>query len=321
MVRPLPRSETGPLRAGNEPPQDKAGPANAGDEGGGVGLDPTLFGRHPQGLAVEAGDLCMQSPGVIAVTIPADLAEGAEFVTEATLHPETAAEASVQVEVRADASSSLPAGGLVPAVPVVARKDSTAWRRFERAFADVRDLFPRAVCYGRIVPVDEVVTLNLYYREDDHLRRLMLDDDEIGFASTIYRGADVVGSDYGTACEADVGIARGRAGRRIVRNMAQTRAERRVLDKVLGISAHDSDEPAVVDARRSAPAPSSSRRRLPASEVSDAEARWQAAAAPVEPEVIEAQVEPEPEPEFRPETLPPVVGENGDIFPDFGGAS
>ena len=37
--------------------------------------------------------------------------------------------------------------------------------------------------------------------------------------------------------------------------MAQTRAERRVLDKVLGISAHDSDEPAVVDARRSAPRP------------------------------------------------------------------
>jgi len=178
MVRPLPRSATGPLRAGNEPSQDKAGPANAGDEGGGVGLDPTLFGRHPQGLAVEAGDLCMQSPGVIAVTIPADLAEGAEFVTEARLHPETAAEASVQVEVRADATSSLPAGGLVPAVPVVARKDSTAWLRFERAFADVRDLFPRAVCYGRIVPVDEVVTLNLYYREDDHLRRLMLEDDE-----------------------------------------------------------------------------------------------------------------------------------------------
>lgn len=150
---------------------------------------------------------------------------------------------------------------------------------------------------------------------------LMLDDDEIGFASTIYRGADVVGSDYGTACEADVGIARGRAGRRIVRNMAQTRAERRVLDKVLGISAHDSDEPAVVDARRSAPSPSSSRRRLPASEASEVEARWEAAAAPAEPEVVEAEVEEAPEPEFRPETLPPVVGENGDIFPDFGGAS
>jgi len=30
--------------------------------------------------------------------------------------------------------------------------------------------------YTKIVPVDEVVTLTLFYREDDHLRRLMLND-------------------------------------------------------------------------------------------------------------------------------------------------
>jgi hypothetical protein len=58
----------------------------------------------------------------------------------------------------------------------VARQDSAAWRRFAGSFADFRRLFPRAVCYTRIVPVDEVVTLNVYYREDDQLRRLMLDD-------------------------------------------------------------------------------------------------------------------------------------------------
>ena len=38
------------------------------------------------------------------------------------------------------------------------------------------DLFPPALCYARIVPVDEVVTLTLFHREDEYLRRLMLDE-------------------------------------------------------------------------------------------------------------------------------------------------
>jgi hypothetical protein len=37
-------------------------------------------------------------------------------------------------------------------------------------------LFPIALCYSKIVPVDEVVTLTLFYREDDALRQLMLDE-------------------------------------------------------------------------------------------------------------------------------------------------
>ena len=51
------------------------------------------------------------------------------------------------------------------------------WDRDSRPFDEFRQLFPKAVCYARIVPVDEVVTLNLYYREDEQLCRLMLDDD------------------------------------------------------------------------------------------------------------------------------------------------
>jgi hypothetical protein len=41
-----------------------------------------------------------------------------------------------------------------------------------------RDLFPPAVCYAKIVPVDEVVTLTLHHREDAHLSRLLLTDAE-----------------------------------------------------------------------------------------------------------------------------------------------
>jgi hypothetical protein len=43
---------------------------------------------------------------------------------------------------------------------------------------EFRQLFPAALCYTKIVPVDEVVTLTLFYREDDQLRRLMLNSAE-----------------------------------------------------------------------------------------------------------------------------------------------
>ena len=49
----------------------------------------------------------------------------------------------------------------------------------EAAFDDFRALFPIALCYSKIVPVDEVVTLTLFHREDDPLKRLMLDDAQI----------------------------------------------------------------------------------------------------------------------------------------------
>ncbi len=49
----------------------------------------------------------------------------------------------------------------------------------EAAMHQFRELFPAALCYARIVPVDEVVTLTLFYREDDYFKRLMLDDEQI----------------------------------------------------------------------------------------------------------------------------------------------
>ena len=44
--------------------------------------------------------------------------------------------------------------------------------------ATFRQLFPPTLCYEPIVPVDEVVTLTLFHREDDLLQRLMLNDTE-----------------------------------------------------------------------------------------------------------------------------------------------
>ena len=70
------------------------------------------------------------------------------------------------------------------ATPIVVNEGSQVRRRIESAFDEFRQIFPAALCYTKIVPVDEVVTLTLFYREDDHLRRLMPDDAQAAKRST-----------------------------------------------------------------------------------------------------------------------------------------
>ena len=60
--------------------------------------------------------------------------------------------------------------------PILVTEGSEAQRRIQAAFEEFRQLFPPALCYTKIVPVDEVISVTLFYREDDHLVRLMLDD-------------------------------------------------------------------------------------------------------------------------------------------------
>ena len=174
-------SATGPLLARielQEEPEENV--AIAAADAGGVGIDPRLFGLLAQGLPVDAPvdakDLCVQAPFSIDITIPAELAAGCELVTAGKVHPQAGDDASVQLQATVGPGADAMSSGLSPSVPVVARKDSVAWKRFEAAFSDFRSLFPQALCYARIVPVDEVVTFNLFYREDGELKRLMLDD-------------------------------------------------------------------------------------------------------------------------------------------------
>ncbi len=158
------------------------------------GIDPALFGKHPNGVKIGDKDLCVQSPSLMEVRLPADIAEGSELVVTAKLHNATGAEGSVQMQILTNKPATL---GLVAsattqdagkktwsdgerpvdfAVPVIVNDGSAAKRRFEAAMKQFRQLFPAALCYTKIVPVDEVITLTLFFREDDHLRRLMLDD-------------------------------------------------------------------------------------------------------------------------------------------------
>ncbi len=159
------------------------------------GVDPALFGKHPDGTALDAASLCVRAPSVIEVRLPADLAAGRELFTSGVLDPRTGSDGSVQLQVVAGKAAQQ--SGLTPStvkvtdangqwtsdnrqvaydVPILVNAGSAAAKRIEAALDEFRKLFPAALCYTKIVPVDEVVTLTLFYREDDNLVRLMLDD-------------------------------------------------------------------------------------------------------------------------------------------------
>ncbi len=156
--------------------------------------------NHPDKLVQDipdavTGSLVTKAPSVIEVKIPAALVKDAEFVVTARLPVDSYPEASVQVQVltaRPDKLSGLTAGTTTAATvngkwsdnnlraissaPILVKDGSASRGRFEAAFDDFRALFPAALSYTKIVPVDEVVTLTLFYREDHQLKRLMLDD-------------------------------------------------------------------------------------------------------------------------------------------------
>ncbi len=146
---------------------------------------------------MNATDLCVQAPNEITLHLPADLVAGCELVTTGELDPETGREGSVQLQVVAGKSaleSGLRRGAVTvttgtgmwsannqkvaSSAPILVTEGSAAQRRIQAAFEAFRQLFPPALCYTKIVPVDEVISVTLFYREDDYLVRLMLDDQQ-----------------------------------------------------------------------------------------------------------------------------------------------
>jgi hypothetical protein len=139
------------------------------------GLDPAAFGRHPDGSPVDAASLCVSAPSIITVRLPADLVAGCELVTTGVLHA-SAPQGSVQLAVATAPPAALEV--LRGDAPVLVDDASAARQRFTTAFDDFRRFFPAALAYSRVVPVDEVITLAQFHREDGPLVRLMLDDSQ-----------------------------------------------------------------------------------------------------------------------------------------------
>ncbi len=170
-----------------------------------VVLDASMFGKHPDGHEIDAHSLCVHAPAVIQIRLPAASTAGREFVSTASLDPDTGAEGSVQVLPVVHGVHPPPvirSGLFTPEMSVIysvvssifsdhqtvrfrgailtgkglAGENSAARRRINEAMDEYRQLFPPALCYTQIVPVDEVVTVLFHFREDDHLSRLMLED-------------------------------------------------------------------------------------------------------------------------------------------------
>jgi hypothetical protein len=158
------------------------------------GLDRARFGKHPSGAPIDDASLCVQAPSVIEFRLPAELAAGCQLVTAGVLDHNTGYEGSVQLHVVAGKAAT---SGLTPSAvrvmnaggpwtsdnrkaaydaPILVAENSIKRCQIEAGFNEFRDHFPAALCYTKIVPVDEVITLSLFYREDHHLVRLMLDD-------------------------------------------------------------------------------------------------------------------------------------------------
>jgi hypothetical protein len=152
-------------------------------------------GKPDIAVALPTGKLSGPNQ-VIEVTLPAGLPKGAEFLIEGHLPKEASAEACVQAWVTTTPPTV--SGRIVPTGAPINKKKGGMWSDGEgamgftapllvteggvarqellRSAQAFRDLFPSALCYASVVPVDEVVTLTLFYREDEALRRLMLDD-------------------------------------------------------------------------------------------------------------------------------------------------
>ncbi|MFN3151493.1 DUF1592 domain-containing protein [Bremerella sp.] len=125
---------------------------------------PLVAAAAEPGRAIEV----LTSPSAPKVDIPGEMFEGAEFVV--TAKPKTA-QALAQVSVTTEPTTGLQPGGAFIG-------DGQSLAKLTSICDDFRHFFPAIVCYPQIVPVDEVVTLVLFHREDQELARLMLSEEE-----------------------------------------------------------------------------------------------------------------------------------------------
>jgi hypothetical protein len=177
------------------------------------GVDLATFGKHPSGKSIDAASLCVRAPSVITLRLASTIAAGRTLITTAMLDTDSGGNASVQPDVvlgEAEVESGLLATtttttlssvtALYPDTrtlsyrnPLLVVEEGPARKRFAASMEMHRQLFPISLCYPQVVPTDEVLTLTQFYREDEPLKRLILDEaeqreidqlwDELRFAS------------------------------------------------------------------------------------------------------------------------------------------
>jgi hypothetical protein len=131
------------------------------------------FGPQEGTPPIDDDDLAVMAHDDVQIVIPAELAAGRTFVASGRVDSSLKNAGAVNMEAAVSTVESLSVSS-----PVIVADTADAQQKVQAAFDEYRMLFAPAVCYARIVPVDEVVTITLFYRQDDLLQRMLLNDIE-----------------------------------------------------------------------------------------------------------------------------------------------
>jgi hypothetical protein len=140
------------------------------------GLAKILFGKHPLGRLTEKDNLVSAAGNVIEIRLPAELFRDRRFVVTGKLDEESP-DRLVQFQVQTTppkASAVWDASSSLAAIP-----NGSGHKRFLDGLNKFRSLFPPNICYPHVIPLDEVVCLKTFHREDEPLMRLFLDDGQV----------------------------------------------------------------------------------------------------------------------------------------------
>lgn len=175
-----------------------AGVSVTGNQDSDDGVDAALFGQGPDGPLADPASLYATS--TLEFTLPSGLADGAEFIASVVLPPSAPDDTRLQAQVLTAAPA--PGGELNPTLPLLVPDSGSAREQWLQHFRGFRDLFPAALCYSKIIPVDEVITLTVFHREDEPLVRLMLSPEEKTELDTLWRELRFIGQDALTVVDA-----------------------------------------------------------------------------------------------------------------------
>jgi len=143
------------------------------------GLDPAVPAKfRPSGsYGLEAGrftgegDLVVPAGASVELRLPSALFREHELVVEGRLDPK-AGDRAVQFQVStADQPAPRVLDGKQPCTAT-----GGAGTALAAGLDEFRRCFPLYLCFPRVVPIDEVVCLKLFHRDDEPLRRLFLDE-------------------------------------------------------------------------------------------------------------------------------------------------
>lgn len=141
------------------------------------GLARDLFGKHPQGKTVDESSLVLPLGKVTKLRLPAELFRGRQFVAEGRLDFGNESDTRA-VQFQVTTTPPDPQGTWIADSPVVAVSGGAGHKQFLAGLTRFRQTFPPNVCYPHVIPLDEVVCLKTFHREDEPLIRLFLDDDQ-----------------------------------------------------------------------------------------------------------------------------------------------